>query len=191
MKTNNLTHRNQQGFSLIELLIVISILVILASMMTAGSLSFRQRARETKTKAQLAQMETALEAYRNDFLMYPGDGTPVEYENDNSYILEQLSAKDKNTGAYVPAIVNDPNWNGPYFDPKEEDVRVIGGIRRWVDAWGNVINMRLAADMTIGDGKPPFNRDLSFDLWSSGPNGTNDSGVDASGGIVGDDIGNF
>ena len=61
----------------------------------------------------------------------------------------------------------------------------------WVDAWKNPFNLRLAADSVVGDGNPPLNRALTFDIWSNGPNGTNNSGTHASGGLAGDDLGNF
>lgn len=179
------------GLTLIEILIVMSILGILAGLLTTGSLAFRDRARKTKTKAQIAQMETALEAYRNDFLKYPWDGTPAQYEDNNAYILEQLSGRNKTTGAYDATITGNANWNGPYFDPKNEDIKVISGERNWVDAWKTAFNLRVAADSVTGDGNPPLNRALTFDIWSNGQNGTNDSGANAAGGISGDDIGNF
>ena len=147
-------------------------------------------ARKTKAQAQIAQMEVALEAYRNDFLKYPTDGTPAEYEDDNPYILNQLTGIDATSGAYDSAITGNAKWNGPYLDPRPEDVKVISSKRTWVDPWGNAFNLRLASDQTL-DTNPPKNRRLTFDLWSHGPDGANNSGVDAASGLSGDDIGNF
>lgn len=181
-----------------ELLVTITIITILTSIMVTGTTGFRDRARRTKTRAQIAQMETALEAYRNDFLRYPNDASPTQYEEDNSYILEQLSGRDMDDGVYSTAITGDARWNGPYFEPKSEDVVMMTGaggtpVRTWVDAWGSLFNIRLANDTTIeaSNPYPPHNRPLSFDIWSSGPNKTNNSGTNAASGLGGDDIGNF
>jgi type II secretory pathway pseudopilin PulG len=160
-------------------------------MLTIGASSFRERARKTKTVAQIAQIETALEAYRGDFLKYPSDGTPVAYEDSNAYLLEQLSGKNKTTGAYDSLVTGDSRWNGPYLDPKSEDIRLLGGERVHVDAWKSAFNLRTANDQVTGDGNPPHNRALTFDIWSNGPNKTNDSSTHAQGGLAGDDIGNF
>ena len=153
-----------KGVTLIELLIVISIITVLTGMVTAGSIPFAERARRTKANAQIAQIETALEAYRSDFLKYPTDGNPAGYEDDNAYILEQLSGKSRTDGSAVAAIINDSRWNGPYFDPKEEDIALSGGARMWVDPWKRPFHIRLAADSAVGDGNPPFNHPLTFDL---------------------------
>ncbi len=60
-----------RGFTLIELLIVISIIGILTSLLTANYLSVQQRARDAQRKADLKQIQTALELYRADEGSYP------------------------------------------------------------------------------------------------------------------------
>jgi len=63
--------RPNQGFTLMELLIVIAILGLLA---TIGLVSFRSsqiKGRDTQRKSDLGQIQRALEMYYNDYGSYP------------------------------------------------------------------------------------------------------------------------
>jgi len=61
----------QPGFTLIELLVVISIIGVLISLSFVGFLQARVSARNSKRKADLEQIRSALELYRNDCKTYP------------------------------------------------------------------------------------------------------------------------
>lgn len=60
-----------KGFTLIELLIVVVIIGILATLITANFLGVRMRGRDAQRKADLNQIQTALELYRADQGSYP------------------------------------------------------------------------------------------------------------------------
>lgn len=64
-----------QGFTLIELLVVISIISLLSSIVLASLGSARSKARDTKRKSDLKQLQTALEIYHNDYKAYPSTGS--------------------------------------------------------------------------------------------------------------------
>ncbi len=61
----------KKGFTLIELLVVISIIGILMAISFVGFTQSRKSARDTKRKADLEQIRSALEIYRNDQKTYP------------------------------------------------------------------------------------------------------------------------
>src|SRR5579885_2349137 len=63
--------KKQGGFTLIELLIVIAIIGILSTLLTTNFIGVRQRARDGKRKADLSQIQAALEQYRADQGAYP------------------------------------------------------------------------------------------------------------------------
>lgn len=60
-----------QGFTLVELLVVISIIGILATLVTANLNSARSRARDAQRKSDARSVATALRLYFNDKGVYP------------------------------------------------------------------------------------------------------------------------
>ncbi|MFA5388949.1 MAG: type II secretion system protein GspG [Candidatus Omnitrophota bacterium] len=104
-----------RGFTLIELLVVIAIIAILGGMVISGAQQARKRGSVTKTKAQMASLETAISMYETDMGSYPG--------TDNKTLVE--------------AITKDPgdiDWSGPYMQIKKDEVNENS---EYLDAWGN------------------------------------------------------
>lgn len=69
------TFRFSRGFTLIELLIVVVIIGVLTTLLLANFIGIRQRARDTQRKADLKQIQSALELYRADQGTYPLPGS--------------------------------------------------------------------------------------------------------------------
>jgi prepilin-type N-terminal cleavage/methylation domain-containing protein len=61
----------QAGFSLIELLVVISVIGILAGLVLVNLVGVRGRAGDTRAKSDLKALKTALRLYYNDYQQYP------------------------------------------------------------------------------------------------------------------------
>lgn len=68
---------NRRGFTLIELLIVVAIIGILATFLMVNFIGVRQRARDAQRKADLRQIQAALELYRADNSQYPDQASVV------------------------------------------------------------------------------------------------------------------
>jgi len=69
--------KNQRGFSLIELLIVVSIILIIAAIAIPNLISARMAANESSSVASLRTLQTACETYSN----YYGVGYPAALAN--------------------------------------------------------------------------------------------------------------
>lgn len=100
--TNSKFHR--QGFTLIEMLIVISIIGILASIVLVGLGAFRSRGRDTRRIADLREAQGGLELYYTKFQKYPtsvgGSGAGASWA--------AMAQAIKNGGVGVSAVPNDP-----------------------------------------------------------------------------------
>jgi general secretion pathway protein G len=145
----------RQGFTLVELLVVIAILGILVSLVTAGAQAARRRAAVTKAKAAISALETAIAMYDGDMGTYPPTG--------NAELVSGLQDDP-----------DDVDWAGPYMEFKQDELE--GG--ELVDPWGNPYSY------VSVNGGAPTHRERSYDLYSFGPNGADDSGT-------GDDLVNW
>jgi type IV pilus assembly protein PilA len=92
--------KKQEGFTLLELLIVIVIIGILAVLIVPNLASGPQRARDAQRKSDLRNVKTALETYYNDKNGYPASGT----------ISDDLTTG----GTYLKALPTDPKTKANY-----------------------------------------------------------------------------
>jgi type II secretion system protein G len=92
--------KNQKGFTLLELLIVIVIIGILAVLIIPNLVSGPQRARDSQRKSDLRNIKTALETYYNDNNQYPN----TSWKTDLS----------SGTAPYMKTIPQDPKTQADY-----------------------------------------------------------------------------
>ncbi len=97
IKRTNL-RKQEDGFSLIELLIVMVIIGLLASLVGPKMFSKVGKSKQKSTKAQISMLETALDMYRLDMGKYP--------------------TTDQGLAALRVKPDDNENWDGPYL-PKE------------------------------------------------------------------------
>jgi len=64
-------HKLRTAFTLVELLVVITIIGILAALITVAAVGALRRAREAEVKAEIDQIDTAIEEYKNKATSYP------------------------------------------------------------------------------------------------------------------------
>jgi prepilin-type N-terminal cleavage/methylation domain-containing protein len=91
---------NVEAFTLIELLIVIAVIAILAAFTVPIVSSLKRKAYISKTQAEMAQIETAIERYKAAYGIYPPS-------NPNNLLVNQLyyelvgTTNDASTGIYT------------------------------------------------------------------------------------------
>lgn len=94
-----------KGFSLIELLVAISIISVLSALLTANFVGARQRARDGQRKSDLRQIQSALEFIRADTGKYL---TNAEYVTATGGSCGPTQAFTVGTVVYMQSVPCDP-----------------------------------------------------------------------------------
>ena len=110
-RTPPIRRRAEAGFTLVELMVVIVIIGLLATVVMINVLPAQDRALKEKAKADIALIEQAIEMYRLDNLTYPTTaqglnalvGAPPQVAQTGNY----------RSGGYIKRLPADP-WGNPY-----------------------------------------------------------------------------
>jgi len=97
--------RKKQGFTLIELLVVIAVIGVLSSVIFVSLGPARKRSRDAKRKADLRQINTAMEVCYNDKDCAGGSKYPATTAGANTltsigYIMTKVPLDSINTSPY-------------------------------------------------------------------------------------------
>ncbi len=108
----------KQGFSLIELLVVVAIMGLLAAMSIISLNTARARARDARRLSDVKQIQTALEMYFNDSRKYPhsNDGyiedTCLSNDSDGDGVDFESSVCATGADVYMAKIPQNPKPRG-------------------------------------------------------------------------------
>jgi general secretion pathway protein G len=101
--------RNRRGFTLMEILLVLAILVILGALVGVGFNKIRQNALIDSAKTQISSLESGVKLYQIDVGRYPGGDSGLQ-------------------ALYIePSDAPPSKWRGPYLE----------GTQLPLDPWGN------------------------------------------------------
>lgn len=213
--TTRRNHSRHAGFSMLEVLIVIAIMVILMSVLIGGAAAANRYARENRTRAVLATLDSVVSEYNQSTGTYP-DSTVTgpslasfldrTYGNDpdGKYSIGRCGEMirplaDRLVGS-PPTDVKD-SWDHPiqFWNPNRGNFNAgtpyyIGDIVQD----GTQLFRRIANDGGSGQLTTDTNTWTSASawarpwFWSTGVNGVNESGTNGrgnNGATGGDDIG--
>lgn len=206
----NKTHKKKRsltGFTLLELLVVIVIIMFLAGITIPIVSSIRSNAKKGVTSAQISQLELALKQFESDFGFFPPDsyttsdtvisigGVGIPRDDDlntsskclifflgSKFTFSSTSFND----IYGPYIefkraqldeITGVNFTGTGTDITIEGINGTTKVYQYKDPFGSYYSY---------DSSSPSNNTASFDIYSFGPDKTDDSGASTS-----DDIANW
>jgi len=184
------THSFRRGFTLVEMLTVITIIVILAALTFAGMGYVNDKQARSKAKVQIELLSNAIEEYKLDNGTYPTGGelglppggTGGKSESNLLYwaLYWDTNGKDgdvetdENQKVYLADL--DPNASKQgWIDGTGSNVKIL-------DPWGNEYRYRVGTDANA--------RNPDFDLWSAGKDGQTSEGTSETD-VTKDDIRNF
>lgn len=98
----------QRGFTLIEVMVVVAILGILATIVMTNVIGKDEQARVTTSQASLSSIANALELYKLDNHKYPTTDEGLE-----ALVNKPASAKTFPEGGYLRKMPEDP-WGNPF-----------------------------------------------------------------------------
>jgi general secretion pathway protein G len=131
MVLRNKRREARHGFTLMELLVVVAIIVMLAGLGTWSYMRYLEGARESKAKLDVTHIGQAVEAYKVDYGDYPDSLQSLTQPLDNKPAA--LEAKDL-VDPWGQAYVYEPqNVNPSTFKPKVYSSHQTGGqpISNW------------------------------------------------------------
>ena len=103
--------RKQRGFTLLEVMVVIVILGVLASLVVPNLLGNKEKADQQKVVTDISALEQALDMYKLDNSVYPTTDQGLEaLVSKPSSSPEPRNYRD---GGYIRRLPNDP-WGYPY-----------------------------------------------------------------------------
>ncbi len=179
-----LKHCEKEGFTLLELLTVVAIIIVLAGLILSGMGYAQQKSASERARAEIAAMSLAIEAYKidnGDYPRYAASGS------NNTNALSTGSSVNPTT-VYIPnatilyqALVGDTDGNGrtdtgskAYFQFKADmlstGTAAASGSTYVIDPFGYAYGYSTRANhlATSGSNPDPRSYNPTFDLWSTG-----------------------
>lgn len=103
--------RDQRGFTLIEIMVVVIIIGILAAIVAPNVIGRVDDAQITKAKAEIANIENAMKFFRLDNFAYPTTEQGIE-----ALVTRPTDPNIRNwkQGGYLDRVPKDP-WGNPYI----------------------------------------------------------------------------
>lgn len=117
--------KKQQGFTLLELLVVVSVLATLAGITAVAMDGYEQDAQEQLVKVEMKRIASAIYRFKEDTGYFPEEGifgsaNSSEAEKSNLEWLFSLP-NDKNGNPVLWNINSAKGWHGPYLEISSQE----------------------------------------------------------------------
>jgi len=187
--------RKRGGFTLIEILIVISIIALLSSFVLVAITRGKQGAAEAMATQMVAQLTSALERYVQDEGEYPAMGEKADPDrNDFPQLYDALLGDPKphgKGGRSAPYLQIKEDQIAVYdedldqYRTAEKDERLSDKTKKYIlDPWGQPYVYRC----NKGKKRESWMHRADADIYSIGPNEQDDTAMESE---KSDDIGNW
>lgn len=127
LEKNMRISKQRSAFTLVELLVVISIIAILAGLLLPVISGVKKKGQVAKTKLEMAQIESALSAYESEYGRLPGSASAYGTGTDFTYGTTNF-----------PAAVQPPG--AEYTASNAEAVAILTGIDKYRDGTSATAN---------------------------------------------------
>lgn len=181
------TSPRRSGFSMVELMVVVAIMVILAGLLIGSLPGIQNRINRNKVESFLAELEGGLSKYQLDHGIYPLNdpsgsdrdqagvvGASVLYKHlSGDFNLDGEVDFEQDEKIYVPKL--------DYFsnrETKEARSMAAGGDYIVIDSFGDPVRY-LAQPPNLPANQPRETRSPTYDLWSIAGNDPNDPDAEA------------
>lgn len=179
--------RKGAAFTIMELLVVISIIIILAALILGTVGYVQKKAARSRAEAEIAAISAACESYKADNGVYPANtdtnaldakggsaGNPATYQLASLYLYESLYGVTDGNRSTTPTSKSYFTFKPNMLYPTDQTQPILY-IR---DPFGNSYgySTAYAADVQANPGTTPSRGyNPTFDLWSTGGATTNSS----------------
>ena len=165
LRDRHYVRRSRAAFTILELLVVITIIIVLAGLILATVGYVQKKGARSRAEAEIAAISAALESYKADNGIYPTDKTKTESVDPAAspvpaiaslYLYEQLSGdtNDDRTPDIKSYFAFRPNMLSP-----SDQTQKVTELR---DPFGNPYGYSTAKASGAAVGYNP-----TFDLWST------------------------
>jgi prepilin-type N-terminal cleavage/methylation domain-containing protein len=138
---------NRNAFTLIELMVVISIIAILIGLLFPALRGVQDQAKRAQAKNEVSQIVTAVNAYYTEYGKYPvvTDDTPIANTADLFYTLRAINLGTANAGdAANPrkiVFISPPDVKDA-ASPRS-GIGTTTGVGQWYDPWGTIYKVAI------------------------------------------------